>query len=143
MFIYAFLFFIEPCPRGFEGVVSECKPCSINTYEENSKCVACPDGLATSYEASTNCSTACKDGEYLNANDTCSKCPYGRYQPLTRHSQTECLYCPDGKMTVVEGAVSVDDCIVGKGSYLVYEGEHFYLEYYYFCSHYSPSLSVD
>jgi len=114
------LSFIEPCPPGFEGSGSECKPCPINTYEDNSKCVQCPDGYATGYTASTNCSKACQAGEYLNTDNSCSQCSYGRYQALIRHSQMECLYCPDDKTTVVEGATSVGDCIVGKGLCVVH-----------------------
>ena len=109
---------LEPCPVGFEGVGVLCKPCPINTYELDSKCEPCLAGTATNFERSIQCTKACGHGEFLTIAGQCVKCGYGRYQSLARHSQTECLYCPNGLSTVREGASSEGDCLVSKGSFM-------------------------
>eukprot|EP00111_Clytia_hemisphaerica_P016394 TCONS_00048541-protein len=115
---------IKPCPSGFEGEGLQCKPCPIGTFEENRQCKQCPNGQSTRFERSTSCEKACSKGEYLNADNTCSKCAYGRYQPLERHSQRECFYCPKDKTTIKMGSDTIDDCFLGKDQ-CKYEGQYY------------------
>ncbi|XP_033632271.1 sushi, von Willebrand factor type A, EGF and pentraxin domain-containing protein 1-like [Asterias rubens] len=95
--------------------LSTCKPCPIGSYQHGFKkhaCIPCREGTTTSAKgtsSSRNCRAVCSPGKYsVTGLRPCKPCPMGMYQP--EQHQTECLPCPDNKMTTDEGAISESEC---------------------------------
>lgn len=93
----------------------------MNFYEKNSACLPCPGGTATEFIRSTQCLKSCSVGEFRYNETDCMKCPFGTYQPLSRHAQSVCRYCPQGTTTVALGSVAMVGCIGNINRKFIYE----------------------
>ncbi|KAK2181034.1 hypothetical protein NP493_414g01009 [Ridgeia piscesae] len=76
-----------------------------NTTTSNT--LECPDGSEASLYGEY--CVECSPGSFYNVSaHACIRCDVGSYQPAP--AQTECLTCPDGKMTYGRGAVFEMEC---------------------------------
>ncbi|XP_023213992.1 sushi, von Willebrand factor type A, EGF and pentraxin domain-containing protein 1-like [Centruroides sculpturatus] len=114
---------IEEC-KGFcsLGTYSEtgletCKACPIGTFQNlpgQKTCKNCTTGLTTWTVGATllsDCTRTCPPGTYSDVGFLpCDPCPLGTYQ--NKSQQKECIPCPPGLTTKVEGAHILQYCTV-------------------------------
>ncbi|XP_067138604.1 LOW QUALITY PROTEIN: sushi, von Willebrand factor type A, EGF and pentraxin domain-containing protein 1-like [Centruroides vittatus] len=114
---------IEECKGSCSlGTYSEtgletCKACPIGTFQNlpgQKTCKNCTTGLTTWTIGATSlsdCTTTCPPGTYSDVGFLpCDPCPLGTYQ--NKSQQKECIPCPPGLTTKVEGAHILQYCTV-------------------------------
>ena len=56
----------------------------------------------------------CQDGYEVASADSCKICPRGTFKDNNVYIFGTCMNCPEGKTTAEEGAVSIENCSIGK-----------------------------
>ena len=91
-----------------------CTKCPRNTYltlfggNFLSQCQQCTDHSSSLEGSRSNTSCHCNAGYYGNGQSGCNACPKGTYN--SDPDKAECISCPAGKFSVVEGATEVGTC---------------------------------
>ena len=92
--------------------MSECEPCNVGTFANESRmdsCRPCSAGSFSNVLGADSCET-CTPGFYANESSltSCDTCPAGRYGP--QRGLAECEECPSGRTTAFAGAITQDAC---------------------------------
>ncbi|CAE7633282.1 gbb-1 [Symbiodinium sp. CCMP2592] len=92
--------------------MSECEPCNVGTFANESRmdsCRPCSAGSFSNVLGADICET-CTPGFYANESSmtSCDTCPAGRYGP--QRGLAECEECPSGRTTAFSGAITQDAC---------------------------------
>ncbi|XP_022316517.2 uncharacterized protein LOC111120118 isoform X1 [Crassostrea virginica] len=108
---------------------STCDLCHVGYYndqEGKTACIPCPPGQTTQDPGAqqiSKCYTICPAGQYAeDVTNVCKNCPLGYYQELS--GSRMCHSCPNGQVTLQEGATSLEQCQAGcpKGQELSVRG---------------------
>ena len=111
------------CSPGFEFLSTSCVSCNLGFFKNdtsNSTCKSCPSYSNTTAIRSTeqsNCT--CNPGAFRNASagSGCSPCTFGFYK-AARGDEATCQSCPPRSTTLVQSAVSKNDCLCEPGTYI-------------------------
>ncbi|GMH49502.1 hypothetical protein TrVE_jg9591 [Triparma verrucosa] len=120
----------DGCSRGehFDDQVEgkPCSQCEPGTYQSsfgNLECMNCLAGTYAAESGQTICDP-CGAGKFREdySSSPCQDCIIGKYQPS--QGKTSCYDCSPGKHTILDGAVSEDNCVgCEEGKYQVKEAE--------------------
>lgn len=107
------------CPEGkyseHKGM-SACKKCSAGKFSttigatKEETCINCYAGLIS--EPGSNICTRCNGGEFKSGDNSCSKCPPGRYgSEYGLENLNRCNRCSEGKYSSIRGAFNDSVCV--------------------------------
>ena len=125
---------VDICTVGeyFNITQGACLLCPNNTYQDEEvpgnklSCKMCPSNSVTLSPGATSinsCLGPCSIGEYLDTKPqvpSCKQCPLNTYNDEGNQTYFMCMTCPEHKITKMEGAHNISQCI-----YTCSKGEFF------------------